>query len=878
MSEEKLGGTAGIGKIDPALETAEATKEVTLDQVRQPLAVELEESGAETSISSWNLQPIQGVMGSLVNYYRPTRIVLSATAEEELPHEPQYESENPQYGAMRLGDAADRLVTVVVDEAEGKSPRIFVDRNNDEDLTNDGTGEWSQTTGSSMRLSSVVIDVEYMDKSIPYTFEFYRFKDRLQECVLCYRNAGRTGHIDSDGESYSIAVLDENGDGRFDDLDNGTLFIDLNRDGKLVGRSDSAEYHKLNEPFNIHGKVWEVASVSPDGTILNLRASNASVAMKRYLDPGFPAPAFAGEDLSDNMIELDKVAADAKYVLLDFWASWCGPCRTEYPYLRRLHARYKDHGLRIIGVNLDSDREKAVAAARDNQLEYPHLFDGGGWQNAVAVLYRVRAIPQTYLLDQDLNIVAKNLRGVRLESQLAELLGPGDEEAAAALQTAPLAEAPVPVPPGGQFGQEKMSDEVAAEVAKLFASIDVQQLRETDLSDNKIDGSNNARNQLAPGTILAARTMHGRLAKILIEEYGYTLVVSWVTYNQNGDVFSEGRRTRIRGTFTFDLDLGKEAAGDADLWWEQVDRTERYLVPRNGALLGMLFKPPREERPVTSTSTRDPEAAFPDELAIYLGLGEVGGFGKIVQVNGTGRVLASVNLAGTPYGLAFHENRLVAALPGANKVVTVNEAAAVMTVLDGVNLPNPISVAVNPRSSDILVADNQTDNLMLIENGEAGGLKVLHHVPSPPQRLQNMSLAITSDGYILFGTAPPNGVFRLQADGDIKLENPVLPDYGDVAASPDSKLWAATQPKYVQLFYGTDRIVTIDVMAPRQLYRGGVVGLGPERNLVAAFIAATGVEIAQADIAAKTFRTLFHWQGERLVCLAVGTKLPWPHR
>ena len=493
VPKEKLDGAARAGETGPASGLVEVTKDGTLDQVRQPPAVELEESGAEAGISSWNLQPIQGVMGSLVNYYRPARIVLSATAEEELQREPQYESENPQYGAMHLGDAADRLVTLVIDEAEGKSPRIFVDRNNDEDLTNDGPGEWSQTTGSSMRLSNVVIDVEYMDRSIPYTFEFYRFKDRLQECVLCYRNAGRTGHIDSDGESYSIAVLDENGDGRFDDLDNGTLFIDLNQDGKLVGRSDSAEYHKLNEPFNIHAKVWEVASLSPDGTVLNLRVSNASVAMKRYLDPGLPAPAFAGEDLSDNMIELEKVAADAKYVLLDFWASWCGPCRTEYPYLRRLHARYKDHGLRIIGVNLDSDREKAVAAARDNQLEYPHLFDGGGWQNAVAVLYRVRAIPQTYLLDQDLNIVAKNLRGVRLESQLAELLGPGDEEAAAALQTAPLAEAPAL---GPQFRQQKMSDDLAAEVKNKFASIDVQQLREANLSGNKIDGSNNARESI----------------------------------------------------------------------------------------------------------------------------------------------------------------------------------------------------------------------------------------------------------------------------------------------------------------------------------------------------------------------------------------------
>jgi thiol-disulfide isomerase/thioredoxin len=276
----------------------------------------------------------------------------------------------------------------------------------------------------------VKIDVPYATGVVPYTFQFYRFKGRLREFVLYYRDAGREGEITSDGKPYKVAVLDENADGRFDDLSDGTLIIDLNRDGTLVGESDSAEHHKLNEPFSIHGKVWQVASLSPDGTSIGLRPSDAQVEMKAYLDVGYPAPPFTAKDLDGNPVVLAEEAANAKYVLLDFWASWCGPCRAEFPYLRRLQARYKNHGLRIIGINLDSERDKAVQAATESQLDYRHVFDGGGWKNAVAVQYRVHGIPETYLLDRDLKILEKALRGSHLEVRLAELLGPGDATAA----------------------------------------------------------------------------------------------------------------------------------------------------------------------------------------------------------------------------------------------------------------------------------------------------------------------------------------------------------------------------------------------------------------------------------------------------------------
>jgi thiol-disulfide isomerase/thioredoxin len=284
------------------------------------------------------LEAKQGAMGSLVNYYRPIRCQLGAKPKETLKAEPKYQSKKPLYGVLKAGNGVDSLITVVVDEIDAKQSRIYIDRNNDEDLTNDG-------------------------------------------------------------KSYAIGLLDDNADGRFDDLDNGALIIDLNQDGKLQGRSDSAEYHKLGQPFNVHGTTLEIASLSPHGLNLTLRHSKAKVAMKSFIAAGHPAPQFTAKDLQGNTIDLQAQAKESKYILLDFWASWCGPCKKEYPYLRRLHAQYQNHGLRIIGVNLDTKLEKAIEAANDEILDYAHVFDGKGWKNEIAQLYRVRGIPATFLLD-----------------------------------------------------------------------------------------------------------------------------------------------------------------------------------------------------------------------------------------------------------------------------------------------------------------------------------------------------------------------------------------------------------------------------------------------------------------------------------------------
>lgn len=161
----------------------------------------------------------------------------------------------------------------------------------------------------------------------------------------------------------------------------------------------------------------------------NLRNSTKgkSIAEKiegmRKLAVGATAPDFTLPDTSGNDLSLSSLRG--KYVLVDFWASWCGPCRHENPFVVAAYNKYKDKGFTILGVSLDNPGKKDawMKAIEDDQLaQWTHVSDLQGWQSDVVKLYSIRGIPQNYLLDQDGKIVASNLRGAALDEKLAELL------------------------------------------------------------------------------------------------------------------------------------------------------------------------------------------------------------------------------------------------------------------------------------------------------------------------------------------------------------------------------------------------------------------------------------------------------------------------
>ena len=135
-----------------------------------------------------------------------------------------------------------------------------------------------------------------------------------------------------------------------------------------------------------------------------------------------------GEEIADlsqsdtSGTKISLAGFKGKYVLVDFWASWCGPCRQENPNVVRMYNKYKDKGFEIFGVSLDENRDKWLKAIAMDKLTWPHVSDLKGWNSAAAQLYNIQAIPQTVLLDKEGKIIAKNLRGKALEDKLASLL------------------------------------------------------------------------------------------------------------------------------------------------------------------------------------------------------------------------------------------------------------------------------------------------------------------------------------------------------------------------------------------------------------------------------------------------------------------------
>ncbi|MBO4445162.1 MAG: AhpC/TSA family protein [Bacteroidaceae bacterium] len=138
---------------------------------------------------------------------------------------------------------------------------------------------------------------------------------------------------------------------------------------------------------------------------------------------GKPYIDFEMTDLDNNPVKLSDLMAGNKVTLVDFWASWCGPCRQEMPKVKEAYAAYKDKGFGIVGVSLDSDTLAWKNCVADMELPWKHMSDLKGWESAGAALYGVRAIPATVLVGEDGVIIARDLRGDAIAEKLAELLG-----------------------------------------------------------------------------------------------------------------------------------------------------------------------------------------------------------------------------------------------------------------------------------------------------------------------------------------------------------------------------------------------------------------------------------------------------------------------
>lgn len=177
---------------------------------------------------------------------------------------------------------------------------------------------------------------------------------------------------------------------------------------KQLGTAESTE---------LYNRLGNGAKNTVSARLMKERIDRMSQSEKGSKAPDFTLPTLAEEQT----LTLSKVKAKVKIV--DFWASWCGPCRLNNPALRAVYADFHPKGLEIVGVSLDTKRAAWVAAVEKDQLPWPQVSSLKGWKCDVARQYNITAVPAIFVLDENDNIIATNLRGDKLRAFLEERLG-----------------------------------------------------------------------------------------------------------------------------------------------------------------------------------------------------------------------------------------------------------------------------------------------------------------------------------------------------------------------------------------------------------------------------------------------------------------------
>ena len=194
-------------------------------------------------------------------------------------------------------------------------------------------------------------------------------------------------------------------------------------------RTHPASFYSLVALSDLTGTAAAAAANQPVFAALDmeLRNSFAGKELEERINaltsivPGSMAPDFTENDVNNKPIALSSLRG--KYVLIDFWASWCHPCRMENPNLVKQYQLYKDKGFQVLSVSLDDNADKWKDAIAKDGLPWLHVSDLRGWNNAACKLYAVRGVPSSFLVDPQGKIIASGLVGEKLNEKLKEILG-----------------------------------------------------------------------------------------------------------------------------------------------------------------------------------------------------------------------------------------------------------------------------------------------------------------------------------------------------------------------------------------------------------------------------------------------------------------------